>query len=84
MSKLLDPYKKTKEKNLNNIYIFRINIFYNILNEDARIVSNTIELKLIALSPKIIKCEFSIAKSDKYTNLLKTNNLKFEIISASS
>ena len=84
MSKLLDQYKELKKKNPNKIYVFRVGIFYNILNEDARIVSNAIGLKLTDLSPEIIKCGFPIAKLDKYTNLLKANNLNFEIISAPS
>ena len=84
MSKLLNQYKELKKKNPKKIYIFRVGIFYNILNEDAKVVSNAIGLKLTDLSPEIIKCGFPIAKLDKYTSLLKDHNLEFEVVSTSS
>lgn len=80
MSKLLKQYKDLKKKNSEKIYIFKVGIFYNILNEDARIVSNAIGLKLTDLGPDIIKCGFPIAKLEKYTQLLKSKDLKFEIV----
>ena len=81
MSKLLRQYEELKKKDSNKIYIFQVGIFYNILNEDARIVSNAIGLKLTDLSPEIVKCGFPIAKLEKYTNLLKSHNIEFEVIS---
>ncbi len=83
MSKLLNQYKELKKKDSKKIYLFRVGIFYNILNEDAKIVSNTIGLKLTDLSPEIIKCGFPVSKLDKYTSLLKDHNLEFEVVSAS-
>jgi len=80
MSKLLKQYEELKKKDSDKIYIFKVGIFYNILNEDARIVSNKIGLKLTDLSPEIIKCGFPIAKLEKYTHLLEDNDLKFEVI----
>lgn len=80
MSKLIKQFNELKAKDKNKIYIFRVGIFYNILNEDARVVSNAIGLKLTDLSPEIIKCGFPIAKLDKYTALLKEHNLQYEII----
>ena len=81
MSKLQKQYEELKRKDSEKIYIFKVGIFYNILNEDAKIVSNSIGLKLTDLGPSIVKCGFPIAKLDKYTNLLKTKNLPFEVIS---
>lgn len=81
MSKLLKQYNELKNKDSKKIYIFKVGIFYNILNEDARIVSNAIGLKLTNLSPEIVKCGFPIAKLDKYTNLLSSHNIPFEIVS---
>ena len=80
MSKLQKQYEELKKKDSEKIYIFRVSIFYNILNEDAKIVSNSIGLKLTDLGPSIIKCGFPIAKLEKYTNLLKSKNLPFEVI----
>ena len=80
MSKLLSQYNELKNKDKNKVYIFRVGIFYNILNEDARLVSKEIGLKLTDLSPEIIKCGFPVAKLEKYTSLLKSHNIDFEII----
>lgn len=81
MSKLLKQYEDLKKKDSEKIYIFKVGIFYNILNEDARKVSNAIGLKLTDFGPNIIKCGFPIAKLEKYTQLLKSKDLNFEIIS---
>ena len=80
MSKLIKQYEELKKKDPKIIYIFKVGIFYNILNEDAKIVSNSIGLKLTDLGPNIIKCGFPISQIDKYTLLLKNNNISFEII----
>ncbi len=82
MSKLLKQYEELKRKDPNKIYIFPVGIFYNILNEDAKLVSNEIGLKLIDLGPSIVKCGFPIAKLDKYTQLLTSRNISFEVISS--
>lgn len=80
MSKLLNKYNELKNNDPKKVYIFKIGIFYNILNEDARKVSNAIGLKLTDLGPNIIKCGFPISQIDKYTLLLKEHNITFEII----
>lgn len=80
MSKLQKRYNELKAKDKSKIYVFKVGIFYNILNEDARLVSNKIGLKLTDLSPEIIKCGFPVAKLEKYTTLLKDNGFDFEVI----
>lgn len=80
MSKLQKQYEELKKKDSEKIYIFKVGIFYNILNDDARVVSNSIGLKLTDLGPDIVKCGFPIAKLDKYTNLLKSKDLQYEVI----
>lgn len=84
MSKLLKKYNELKLKDKSKVYLFKIGIFYNILNEDAKIVSNEIGLKLTDLGPNIIKCGFPISQIDKYTLLLKNKNIPFEIITNSA
>ena len=37
MSKLLKQYNELKNKDSKKIYIFKVGIFYNILNEDAKL-----------------------------------------------
>ena len=81
MSKLLKQYEELKKKDPEKIYIFKVGIFYNILQEDARLVSNEIGLKLTDLGPDIIKCGFPVATLEKYTNLLTEHKIKFEVIS---
>lgn len=81
MSKLLKQYEELKKKDPEKIYIFKVGIFYNILNEDAKVVSNAIGLKLTDLGPNLIKCGFPISALDKYTLLLKSKNIDFKIIS---
>lgn len=84
MSKLLKQYEKLKKKTPEKIYIFKVGIFYNILNEDAKIVSSQIGLKLTDLGPNIIKCGFPISQIEKYTLLLKNKNIPFEIVTNSA
>lgn len=80
MSKLLKQYEELKRQNPNIIYLFRVGIFYNILNDDAKILNEKIGLKITDLGPHIFKCGFPISKVDKYIGLLKKNNLKYKII----
>ena len=80
MSKLLKQYQELKKKDSNKIYIFQVGIFYNLLNEDAQLVSNKIGLKLTNLSPEIVKCGFPISKLEKYTHLFESLDLKYELV----
>lgn len=80
MSKLLKQYEELKRQNPNIIYLFRVGIFYNILNDDAKTLNEKIGLKITDLGPHIFKCGFPISKVDKYIGLLKKNNLKYKII----
>ena len=80
MSKLMRQYQELKKKDPNKIYIFQVGIFYNLLNEDAQLVSDKIGLKLTNLSPEIVKCGFPIAKLEKYTHLFESLDLKYELV----
>lgn len=80
MSKILKQYKELKEKDASSIYIFRIGIFYNILNEDAKILNEKLGLKITSLSPEIIKCGFPISSLEKYTKKLDNLQLQYQVI----
>lgn len=80
MSKLLRQYNELKKKDASPIYIFRIGIFYNILNEDAKIINQKLGLKITSLSPEIIKCGFPISSLDKYTKKLNELQMKYMVI----
>lgn len=80
MSKLLKQYNELKNQDSSCIYLFRVGIFYNILNSDAKMLNEKIGLKITNLSPDIIKCGFPISKIDKYKTILSEKNIKFKII----
>ena len=80
MSKLLNQYNQLKKDDPNTIYIFRVGIFYNILNEDAKIINEKLGLKIIDLGPQISKCGFPISCLDKYVVLLNKMEIKYQII----
>lgn len=80
MSKLTQQYEKLKKQDPSSIYLFRVGIFYNILNEDAIIVNEKIGLKITDLGPNIYKCGFPISQIDKYKNLLDQKEIKYQII----
>jgi len=80
MSKLLEKYNELKKENASCIYVFRVGIFYNILNEDAKILNKKIGLKITSLSPEIIKCGFPISSLDKYIAKFKELQLEYKIL----
>lgn len=80
MSKLLRQYEDLKKQNPKVIYLFRVGIFYNILNNDAKILHEKIGLKITDLGPNIFKCGFPISQINKYVSLLDKMDLKYKII----
>ncbi len=80
MSKLLSNYNELKKKDASTIYMFRVGIFYNILNEDAKLLNKELGLKITSLSSEIIKCGFPINSLNKYIEKLNKKQLKYEII----
>lgn len=80
MSKLLNNYNELKKKDASIIYLFRVGIFYNILNEDAKLLNQELGLKITNLSPEIIKCGFPINSLNKYIEKLNKKQLKYKII----
>ena len=73
MSKLLNQYNELKKNDASSVYLFRVGIFYNILNEDAKLINEKLGLKITDLGPSIFKCGFPVSQLDKYIILL--NNL---------
>ena len=72
MSKLYKKYVLLKVQNSNNIYVFESGIFYLFIDEDAKLMSNILGLKLTNLNSFIVKCGFPVRSADKYFNLLKS------------
>lgn len=80
MSKVIKKLNELKKQDASSIYVFRIGIFYNIFNEDAKLINKKIGLKLTSLSPEIIKCGFPISSLEKYTKKFDNLQLKYKII----
>lgn len=80
MSKLYKKYISLKIENPNKIYLFKVGIFYIFLDDDARLMSSVLKLKLTKLNSVIYKCGFPVNSSEKYFNLLKKYNYDICII----
>lgn len=80
MSKLLKQYEQLKKENASCIYLFRVGIFYNILNEDAKLINEKLGLKITDFGPSIFKCGFPVSQLDKYIILLNKMKIKYKII----
>ena len=80
MSKLLNQYHELKKKDASSIYLFRVGIFYNILNEDAKLINEKLGLKITDLGPSIFKCGFPVSQLDKCIILLNKMKIKYKVI----
>jgi len=80
MSKLYKKYCELKRNNSEKLYLFKSGIFYILLDNDAKLVSEAIQLKLTKLNDTVFKCGFPVSSLLKYTNLLKEYGFDFEII----
>ena len=49
----MKQYNELKKEDASSIYLFRVGIFYNIINEDAKIINEKLGLKLTDLGPNI-------------------------------
>ena len=77
MSKMYKRYLELKQENSSNIYLFKSSIFYIFLQEDAKLMSPILNLRLTNLNENVLKCGFPVNNLNKYLNL--TKNLGYEI-----
>ena len=80
MSKLYSLYKNLKEENKDTIYLFKSGIFYLFLDDDAKLMSNVLNLRLTNLNETILKCGFPVNNLNKYINLIKSLGYDVNII----
>ena len=80
MSKLYRSYLLMKKSDKDTILLFKSGIFYTLLDNDARLVSSILNLKLTQLNSDIAKCSFPINSLDKYLNLLIKYKLNVKIV----
>lgn len=84
MSKLYKKYNELKATNDNQLYLFKSGMFFIFLDNDAKLISNELNLKLTKLNDNIVKCGFPINSFEKYSNLLKERGFEFSIIDENS
>ena len=80
MSKLYKIYLEEKEKNEENILLFKSGIFYIALDEDSIKLSDLLGFKLTNLNNEIKKCGFPCASIEKYMPIFKALNIELKII----
>ncbi len=77
MGKLYKNYVLLKINNPNKIYAFKCGIFCLFLDEDAKLMSKILGLKLGNLSDSVVKCGFPCSSMEKYMTIL--HNLKYDV-----
>lgn len=80
MSKLHNAYLSMKKSDKDTIILFKSGMFYILLENDARLVSSILNLKLTQLNQDIVKCNFHVNSLDKYLKLLNKHNLNVKIV----
>lgn len=80
MSKLHNAYISIKKADKDSIILFKTGMFYSLLENDARLVSSILNLKLTQLNSEVVKCSFPINSLDKYLKLLNKNNFNVKIV----
>ena len=76
----MNQYVFLKMNNPNKYFVFKSGIFYIFLDEDAKLMSKILGLKLGALNADIVKCGFPEKSLDKYMSILNDFNYDVEIV----
>lgn len=79
-SSIYNKYLELKQENSNKLYLFKIGLFYDFLEENARLISKITTLKLINHSKNIVKCGFPENSYNKYMDIFKNMGLNVVII----
>lgn len=77
-SSIYEKYLELKKENSDNLYLFKIGLFYDFLDDDAIKVSKVTTLKLINHSKEILKCGFPENSLDKYMNIF--DNIGIDVV----
>ena len=80
MSKLYNQYVMLKINNPGKYFLFKSGLFFIFLDEDAKLMSKVLNLKLGALNADIVKCGFPQNSLDKYMQILNNLNYDVEIV----
>lgn len=80
MSKLYKEYLKKKEKDPNKLYLFKSGVFYIFLGDDAKEMSEKLNISLTKFSKLSDKCGFPIQMIDAYKKFLEIEGYDYEIV----
>ena len=80
MSKLYSKYSELKNNNSNQLYLFKSGIFFIALQDDAKLLSEELNLRLTNLNEDILKCGFPVSRQEHYMRLLQAKEIEFQII----
>lgn len=80
MSKLYSKYSELKNNNPDTLYLFKSGIFFIALEDDAKLLSEELKLRITNLNENIIKCGFPVSREEHYLRLLQAKDISFEII----
>lgn len=80
MSKLYTKYLELKRKDANKLYLIKSGLFYIFIDEDAKKMSQALNLKCVFLTGEIVKCGFPENAKNKYLRKLQELNQSIEII----
>ncbi len=84
MSKIYKKYleiKSSSDYEKNTLLLFRSGLFFIFIDEDAKLVSKLLNLKLSSLNNYIVKCGFPSNSLQKYLKLLQVTPYKVKIVS---
>ena len=80
MSKVIEKYNELKRIDKNILYAFKIGAFFVFLNEDAKFVSEKLNLKITPFGNNAVKCGIPINSKESKLNILESQNIKYNII----
>jgi len=75
---IYEKYLELKKENSDKLYLFKIGLFYDFIDEDAIKISKITTLKLINHSKDILKCGFPENSLDKYMDIF--NNIGINVV----
>lgn len=78
MSELYKKYMSLKMQDSEKLYLFKSGIFYIFIDEDAKLMSKKLNLKLSNLNPLILKCGFPISAFEKYIDLINKTDYSYK------
>jgi len=75
---IYEKYLELKKENSDKLYLFKIGLFYDFIDEVAIKISKITTLKLINHSKDILKCGFPENSLDKYMDIF--NNIGINVV----